>query len=184
MLRKVTDICQPHGVTVILIHHTRKQGKNKKTSDYEPPELDDMSWAGFAEYARQWLLIGRRTPFEPGSGHHELWLSLGGSAGHSALHAMDIDEGAAGKPRHWEVDLLTPADARENKKANKTWQRLIDAAKQFPNGESKTGIFRTSKLKSDPATRTVFDALVNEGVLVKCKIKKNAQQQNAFCLAL
>jgi len=184
MLRKVTDICQPRGVTVILIHHTRKQGKDKKKSDYEPPELDDMIWAGFSEFARQWILIGRRAPYEPGTGHHELWLSVGGSAGHSALHAVDIDEGVAGKPRRWEVKLLTPASARENKKANRTRQRLIDAAKQFPKGESKTGIFRTSKLKSDLATRTVFDALVSEGVLVRCKVKKNAQEQNAYRLAL
>ncbi|MEN6407191.1 MAG: AAA family ATPase [Thermoguttaceae bacterium] len=184
MLRKVADICQPHGVTLVLIHHTRKQGKDKRKADYEPPELDDMSWAGFAEFARQWILIGRRTPYEPGTGHHELWLSIGGSAGHSALHAVDIDEGIVGKPRHWEVSLLTPANARENKKSNKIRERLIDAAKQFPNGESKTGLFKTSKLKSDAATRTVFDALVSEGVLVPCKIKKNSQEQNAYQLAL
>ena len=60
---------------------------------------------------------------------------------------MDIDEGVAGKPRYWEVNLLTPA-AHASKKANNTRQRLIDAAKQFPKGESKTSIFKTSKLKS------------------------------------
>ena len=66
LLRQVSEICQHHGVGLILAHHTRKRGKIKNAADHDPPELDDMAWAGFAEFARQWLLIGRREELHAG----------------------------------------------------------------------------------------------------------------------
>lgn len=183
LLRHVSDICQRHGVGLILAHHTRKRGKMKNIANYEPPELDDMAWAGFAEFARQWLLIGRREEFTPGSGEHKLWLSIGGSAGHSALWAVDIEEGVSGRPRHWKVLLSSPDEARAEKKTVSIRQRLLDAAREFPAGETKTAILETAKLKSDRTTRTVFDALVADNSLVPCKVKKNVATYDGFRLS-
>jgi len=183
LLRRVSEICQRHAVGLVLAHHMRKQSKARNQSNYAQPELDDMAWSGFAEFARQWLLIGRREEFVPGSGEHRLWLSIGGSAGHSALWAVDIDEGVSGEPRHWEVSLSSPTDARTEKKARSIRQRLLDAAREFPNGETKTRIFNAAKLKSDIASQSVFEALVDEGLLVPHEVPKNGVRYDGFRLS-
>jgi hypothetical protein len=175
LLRRVSEICQRNGVGLILAHHLRKRGKTRNASDYDPPELDDMAWAGFAEFARQWILLGRREAYEPGTGEHKLWLSAGGSAGHSGLWALDIDEGVSGEPRHWSVELSTPAAAREEKKGGSVRQRLLTAMCEFPDGTTKTILFDTAKLRNEPSTRNILDGLVSGGLLVPCEIKKNGQ---------
>jgi hypothetical protein len=182
-LGAVGDVCKKHGVGLILCHHCRKRAKTRSSADYEPPELDDISWAGFAEYARQWMLIGRREEYEPGTGQHKLWLSIGGSAGHGALWGLDVDEGPAGSTRTWKVDLIAPTQARADKKGASIRQRLLDAAHEFPNGETKTGILDTARLKSDHATRAVFDALVSDGILLAFTVTKNAIGYPGYRLA-
>ena len=181
MLRRVSEICQEHSVCPILLHHLRKRGKGDHS--FDPPELDDLSWSGFSEFARQWWLIGRREPYEPGTGEHKVWLSIGGSAGHSALWAVDIDEGVSGLPRYWKVAFSTPDEALTEKKVGSIRQRLLDAAREFPEGETKTTILETAKLKSELATRNVFDSLVAEGKLVTHKVRKNSAAYDGFRLA-
>ncbi len=73
------------GVTCCVLHHMRKG----VVDQYAPGDLDDASWAGFAEFARGWLLLNRREKYKPGTGMHKLWLSIGGSVGHSSLWGLD-----------------------------------------------------------------------------------------------
>jgi hypothetical protein len=183
LLRRVSEICQRHGVALVLCHHTRKRSKLENQGEFDPPELDDLAWAGFAEFARRWLLLGRREAYEPGTGQHRLWLSVGGSAGHGGLWAVDIDEGVSGEPRHWSVELSTPAEAREEKKGGSVRQRLLDAAREFPEGETKSTILDTAGMRSEPRVRNVFDALVNEGLLVSCKVRKKTATYEGFRLS-
>ena len=132
MLRNLSMRCQQIGVTMILCHHTKKG----VVDPYAPPELEDIAWAGFQEFCRQWLLIGRREKYEPGTGEHALWMNIGGSAGHSALWGVNISEGVYLGPgtRSWEVELLTAEEAREEsigknqdvKQANKDRQRAVE----------------------------------------------------------
>ena len=177
LLRNINEICQRHGVGLVLAHHFRKRAKAKSAADFDPPELDDLSWSGFAEFARQWILLGRRESYEPGSGEHRLWMSVGGSAGHSALWGVDISEGVSGEPRHWNVELLTPDEARVEKKGGIIRQRLLDAMREFPEGTTKTLLFDTAKpkLRNEPSTRNVLDALITEGLLVACDIRRTAK---------
>jgi hypothetical protein len=89
LLRELVELCDTTGCAILVVHHAKRSHKAGT-----PPTLDDIAWSGFAEFSAQWLLVSRRRPYNPDTGHHELWLSAGGRAGHAGLCALDIDEGA------------------------------------------------------------------------------------------
>jgi len=60
---------------------------------------------------------------------------------------------------------------------------LLKAAREFPAGETKTALFTVAGLKSDAATRIVFDALVGEKVLTPTKVLKNGGNYDGFRFA-
>jgi len=120
ILRRAAKACLAAGATPVFLHHTtksvnraRSQGprngkKPSGISEIDPPDLDDLAFAGPAEAARQWLLLARRQPYLPGSGRHELVMAVGGSAGHSGTWLLDVDEGTAGRrlgSRRWRVKV-------------------------------------------------------------------------------
>jgi hypothetical protein len=112
ILHQMARACLGTGATPLVIHHTAKTA-GKKTG--ESLDLNDLSYAGVAEFARQWLLIGRRTPFVPGTGTHELLMTAGGSAGQSGCWELDIDEGVPDSTfqgRIWRV-AVRPAQAQQ-----------------------------------------------------------------------
>jgi len=49
-------------------------------------------------------------------------------------------------------------------------------------GETKTKILQTAGKRSDPRSQNVFDALVNEGLLVRCEVKKGIATYEGFRL--
>jgi RecA-family ATPase len=88
LLYPLAELCESTGCTVLVVHHCKRSSKPG-----DPATLDDIAWAGFAEFAGQWLLLSRRRPFDPGTGHHELWLTAGSRAGHHGLWEVDVEEG-------------------------------------------------------------------------------------------
>ena len=114
LLRGISELCQELDCTLILCHHTKR---NTGHDVYQPPELEDIAWAGFQEWARQWLLVGRREAYGPGSGMHRLWLTAGGSVGHGGRWGIDISEGTydGDGGRSWEVTVVDHRDIRDEK---------------------------------------------------------------------
>ncbi|MHB0955909.1 MAG: AAA family ATPase [Pirellulaceae bacterium] len=164
--------------TVILCHHCRK-GSNA-ANPYAPPEREDLSMAGFHEWARQWLLLGRRSAYEQGSGHHELWLEVGGSAGHGALLAIDIEEGAFATrvTKQWNVSVMSHGDAKEQAQRAADQQKdrkrqevyckreaaVVAALRQCREGETKTRLKELTGVPSESLSEVLLNLMRVEKV--------------------
>jgi hypothetical protein len=172
LLRTLDDVCRPHEITVVMVHHLKK-GRSKEN---DPPELSELSWSGFAEWARQWILLNRRERFEPPA-PHRLWMAIGGSANHGGLWGIDIDQGEQGAPRSWEVTVMPAQEVRNGthskgdatRSAKNVDQVAADSrtvreylATKLPGGDTTSGIHRATKMSWDRA-----EAAVNE--LVKLR---------------
>jgi hypothetical protein len=184
-LRGLTDLSAETGVTIILVHHT-----SKRSLQYdEPPELDDIAWAGFSEWARQWILLGRRKKYDPDEeGHHELWATAGGSAGHSQGWALNIDEGSIDDDggRRWDVEVISTKQARyeaaeaaseaneenaEQKRLNTVANRrelILRAFQRHPAGAAKTAI-RNSAGMSGTNFQPILDQLIDDNIVQEFK---------------
>jgi hypothetical protein len=128
LLRNVAQTCRSVGCTPILAHHSVKRLQTVGN----PLELEDLAFAGIQEFARQWLLVNRREPFDPDApGSHKLWLGVGGSAGQVGLWALDIEEGELQEDlsgRRWEVSVKAGMEVRQAAMEQKEAER--DEGKQ------------------------------------------------------
>lgn len=193
LLLQLSELGQQTNCTVVLCHHCRK---NSAAEQFDPPDLEELSMAGFAEWARQWLLLGRREPYDQGSGEHRLWLNVGGSAGHSGCYALDIDEGTLNDDftgRIWDVTVSTAMDARTEAKNQRERQRcerqaerdeeykrrVLASLRQFPQGETATVLKGIAGLNGTNFGIGIR-SLVGEGRAETCQIEKNGKQYDAF----
>jgi hypothetical protein len=161
-------------------HNTKANSKN-----YEPPELEDMAWAGFAEFARQWLLIGRRELYEIGSGVHKLWMNIGSSAGFNGCYGVDVEEGTADsalRGRRWQVSVMPQRDIITQKvqlrgeknaqKACETQERLNRALTHFGSaGATMTEIEAYARMNKKKAL-DLLEHMVERQQVEKCQIRK------------
>lgn len=180
--------CEAHGVTLILVHHLTKPS----AKSYQPAELGDLSHSGFAEHVRWWILLSRRERYVPPDPVHRLWVSVGGSAGHSGLWEVDIDNGKhpSGQGRNWEVRIEEASEAREQKAAEKAaakrnaaqqrregyLQEVLRALKMFPEGETQTGIRDATSLNS-AQVKNAIQLGVQLKKIESCDVYKGAKRK-------
>lgn len=186
-LLPLSELCQRTGVTPVLLHHFRK-GFN----DGSELTLEALSQAGIAEWARQWLLFARRSPYQH-DGLHELWMSAGGSSGHSGFCGIDIDEGTIDEDfdgRKWET-VVGPGHEIEREKRDAKQKAKADKKRDQCEADQKAiirafvdrvetgdllrdeGVFKTKLGEwtrlSDERVKRALDSLTDQGIAETCK---------------
>lgn len=191
LLLRVSRLCQRLGVTLIIAHHTRKH-RSAELTTFDAPELEDIAWAGFQEFARQWLLVGRRERYIPGSGEHRLWFNIGGSAGHGSLWAIDVAEGVVSDPggRRWSVSVTKASEAIDVAQQRKALlkaeedERQLDAArakvcdvlaKCRPEGRTESYI-RDEARVGGRRIKGVIAAMLERGEIETCDVRTGNQK--------
>jgi replicative DNA helicase len=189
LLLGVSRVCLESGATPVLAHHAKR---SRVTAADEPLDLDDLAFSGIAEFARQWLLVSRREPFDPDARvQHRLWLAAGGSEGQGGLWALDVAEGRLGDDfagRVWDVDVRPGADARKESagqqreaqdqaRADRLGARVrADGTKVLvaldalagPDGVAGQRAVRDRCRLNDAAFGRAVQALAAEGTVVEC----------------
>jgi len=164
------------GITTILVHHFRKQGKTY----HEPPELEDLSQAGLAEFCRQSMLIKRREAYQY-NGKHSLWFFWGGSAGHQGMSVLKADTGTRAKGLAWDPRMVSVTDYKEEKKEERQLDTeilvqaeeerlpiaIVEAIKCSEKGLNKTQLLREVKPRQDCREKfyEIRDQLETDGVI-------------------
>ncbi|MCA9007359.1 MAG: AAA family ATPase [Planctomycetaceae bacterium] len=195
-LKLLTELGQETGCTIIIAHHTRKSnGQNQ----FAEPELEEIAFAGFQEWARQWILVGRREEYKPDEpGVHKLWFRAGGSAGHNQCWALNINEGSIEDEggRIWETRLFPAKNARAEKQTEreqrKQEQKEAQAQKDKDNVlrvlESAEGPLTASKVRDKANLPTIrnnvaLESLVESGSVISKNMKgRNGRLTDHFSL--
>jgi hypothetical protein len=190
-LSPVINQCVERNITPVWIHHFKRTRAG--ADRFAPGELSDLTQAGAAEVAGQWLLLTRREDWNPEQpGEHRLWLNVGGRLGHGGLHAVDVHEGRRADPggRRWEIEVLRPEDARqavedrqEQARATKGQEQLdrdkqkviramVSLERQHPEGNATTAIRNRSYLKGQRFT-AALESVVEDGTAVHCELLRS-----------
>lgn len=181
-LNKLTELLQGTDCTIVCIHHARKNTLNP----YAPLELEDMAMAGFAEWARQWILWSRREDYEQGSGVHRLWMNVGGSAGHNSLWGVNINEGHPDLygGRYWQVEIESGSDLRKEQQTSRQQAKesrieeaikgrqakVMETLRNYPDGLSKSAIGEKSGVNARH-TGHCLELLLHEDLIEECHVE-------------
>lgn len=182
LLRWITEICRAENVTLVLVHHALKKPV------YTPISLADVAWAGFGPWAAQWVLVNRREEFDPNSGTHRLWLSIGSRVGHGGRWCVDIEEGSHKDEcgRIWQASVTTPSEAKERSEGSKAQrkaeaedrkleadrQAVVNVMVKHPAGETKT-FFRERAPLGNNRFNVVWATLLDDETIVSAgEVKK------------
>lgn len=134
-LGNLNRLVEETNVTILLTHHFA-QGKS---NHFEVPQLRDFSMSGTAEWCRQWMLVNSRSPWNPQTGEHRLWLAGGGSEGHSYCYGLDVREGNRSDPggQVWETKVLTMDEVRDG----------ASEAREAAKEEKRTAALEANRVK-------------------------------------
>lgn len=125
LLLSVSRACLDAGATPVIVHHFKQSG----VETGQMPQLENLAFSGIQEFARQWILIGRRAHFDPATGRHALYLKTGGSVGFGGEWGLDIDEGILRDDftgRIWDVKLAPLSAIAATKEAESIEQAALN----------------------------------------------------------
>ncbi len=186
-LRRITQICQQFNATMVLAHHFTKFAGDKTCM----PDLNDLSWSGFAEFARQWILLNRRAKYKSGSGFHDLNMLIGGSVGFGGEYRLTVDEGKF-PDRYWNPCIFANDDENQgdftvNGSAspitNDRARKVLDVLAAHEGGVTQKTVHHESKL-SEKVLGETLEKLVESGDVIKVDKKgKNGKMAIHFDLA-
>lgn len=154
-LRIISDLFVKADITPMIVHHANKQLKVG-----EPMELADLAYSGLEQFGRQFVLLNRRTRYAD-DGSHDLWLRVGGSAGHGGLWNVRIEEGLTDEKfsgRTWNVVVqsLTEAKATLAKQKAEEKQKTADEKREADRNEVLRVIDLEAEAGRDGATKTII----------------------------
>ena len=135
LLLAIAQACLDGGATPILVHHSTKSLKPGPAM-----QMEDLSFAGIAEFMRQWILLNRRTAFDPETGTSRLIMSTGGSGGHSGEYFVEITEGKLRNDmagRRWDVVVTNAAEGYRMAKDQVSVERNRKAAQTAKDQDEK-----------------------------------------------
>lgn len=194
ILKPIGELGVRTGCTIVVAHHTRKKDRKER---FQPTDLEDLAMSGFAEWARQWLLLGRRSEYQ-GDGHHDLWLNAGGSAGHSGCYVVSVEEGVAdvtGNGRIWDVRVERAAQAikrgrelaeqRKAEDAESRWLAKLESLAEVVRGlkepETKSRLRNLTKPRpSADEFELLIHELVQRGVARRASFKRNGRTEHGY----
>jgi len=182
---RVAEVCKEFGTTFLLAHHTAA-----RLTCGAVPQLSDISYAGFKEFFRAWIMVNRRKPYEIDDGPrvHELWINAGGSAGHSTMFGVTANEGTAERPM-WHVNWMPYGEtkagdqqAKDNAYLDEDVPRVLEQLQG--GGMTKNQLRDALRMDGRKYQRLsrALDTLVAEGRVVKGKVLANSKREG-FALA-
>ena len=190
LLSHVDEIAERTGTTILIVHHCGKH----TAANFEAPELRHVSMSGFAEWARQWLLLGPRAAWTPDTGQHRLWFTYGGSEGHAGAWGLDVREGRHGDPggQVWDTSLLSMEEvrmgttdrreaAREEKrtiKADRDKRTIAAALIKTPEGNTIRGLRDATGINQGTIDRLLVDLETTKDVRRCTLVKGNNKQEH------
>ena len=175
-LTGITQLCLAHGATMVVAHHNSK-GRNQIG---RIPDLDDLSWSGFGEFARQWILVGRQVRYEPLTGDHQLKVIIGGSYGHGGEYDITVHEGMF-PDRIWDVELLDisglvgqggeqKGEAAREQRETERRQKVLSLLTENMDGLTASKIAAGTRLRHNRVSRAL-DRLLDAGQIEECWIQ-------------
>lgn len=156
LLERVLRICNKRRCTLVIDHHA-----NRTAGVGEPLTLNNISGAGVAEFARQWILLSHSQPYSHGLAR--LWMNVGGSAGHCGLYKVEINEGMQDgellENRKWDVQVEEYEGSGSDENENQVMQVVGNGSSDTSSIASLTGLTKKEVGK-------VVGSLVSSGKLV------------------
>lgn len=145
--------------TMSLVHHTRTATRTGKV-----PDLSDLAFSGFQEWARQWLILNHAAPRQ--GGRIQLHMVVGGSAGHGGEYQVDVDEGMPKNPlvgRMWDVQVTDKnSEAEEPDVDADREEKVVSLLLDSPSPLNKTTIAKDLGMNNTVVTETLA-TLIEQG---------------------